>query len=185
MSIFSKLRSHKSVANSNDEIYKQIFTNISNSDEKVRAEIEKCLENIRLYSLKNSDKFEERGLDISKDSEYTLKWFGCIDILIDNGYAAEFDYKTDFEDFYDLLGKLKIVSQRGILPSEDDIYLDYEPNGWLSCIDSRWAKAGLCVGGIDIDSDSYVIFICTVEQLDKLSKLASESGRKICRAREL
>ncbi|MBQ8107302.1 MAG: hypothetical protein IJ129_00970 [Ruminococcus sp.] len=46
-------------------------------------------------------------------------------------------------------------------------------------------KSGLCVGAVDIDSDSYVVFVCTAEQLDQLGRLAEKVARRIVRAREL
>ena len=184
MGLFSKLKT-KPKAMTNDEIFENIFGGISNADEEVKAGIKSCLENIRLYCLKNPDGFDNRGLDVSKTPEFTLKWIGCVDILIKNGYAAEIDNSVDFKDFYAFFAGLKIVSQRSILPDENDIYLDYDPISWFNCIDRVWAKSGMCVGGIDIDSDSYVFFPCTVEQLAILSENADKAGRKICRAAAL
>ncbi len=171
--------------NDNNAAYKEIFTIIADHDEGVISEVLYCIDNPRIFSKKNDDLFDERGINGQTASEFKIKWIGCVEIMLRHGCAVEFDHNVSFDDFYEGFGKLKLVEQRGILPKDDDIYLDYELTNWVSCIDRIWAKSGLCVGCIDIDSDSYVLFVCTVEQLTKLSKLAEDVGRKITRAAEV
>ena len=36
----------------------------------------------------------------------------------------------------------------------------------------KWAAQGFCIAEFDIDSDSYVLFICTCETLEKLKNWA-------------
>lgn len=190
MGLFSKLKNKNSKPMDNDSVYKEIFSMISDNDEKAMAEITECLEKPRLYARDNYDVFDTKGLVPTTVSDFKVKWLGCIQIMIKYGYAREFGAKIDFDDFYKQFGELKIVSERGIIPPEDEIYLDYEINSWISCIEHFWGKSGMCVGEFDINSilsDDYkgrsrTVFVCTVEQLEKLSRLADDAGRKIDRA---
>ena len=111
-----------------------------------------------------------------------LKWMGCIDIAIKNGFAVEVKDDNDFDGFYEKIGGLKFVQKRNNLPDEDSIYLDYSLSSWVKNIDFCWSKSGMCMGGIDLGDETFVIFPCTLEQITKLSSLAEKSGRKICRA---
>lgn len=188
MGLFDSLLGKKkndSLNNDNNTAYKEIFSLIADRDEEVCGQINELIDNHRLFVTKHEEMFEEMGINPQTAGEFTVKWAGCTALLTDAGYAAEVDHNVDFDDFYAALGQLKKAAGRNILPAEDDIYLDYDITHWLRAIDSAWAKSGLCVGGIDKNSDSYVLFICTVEELAKLDKLAEGAGRKIKRACEL
>ena len=185
MSLLSKLKSHHSKPMGNDEIYTEIFKTISDGNEKTMAEIGECLSGVKLYAKNHSEFYDEHNINTATGSEFALKWLGCVDILIKNGYAAEIKDDNDFDGFYEKIGSLKIVKKLNNLPAEDSIYLDYSLASWINQIDFCWSKSGLCMGGIDIGGDSSIVFVCTVEQLGKLSALADNAGRKICRAREL
>lgn len=185
MGLFDKIKKKNSKAVDNDSVYREIFGIICDGDSDALEEMEKCLGSARLFAMENYEMFDRRGIVPSTASEFKIKWLGCVEIMIKHGYVREFDYKVDFEDFYEQFGSLKIVQARGILPADEEIYLDYEIGSWINCIDHCWGKSGMCVGGIDIDSDSYVVFVCTVEQLDKLSRLAESVGRKISKAGQM
>lgn len=49
---------------------------------------------------------------------------------------------------------------------------------WCKVIDEKWERQGFCVGAIDIDSDSYVMFICKIEILKKLIILSKEINHR-------
>ena len=49
----------------------------------------------------------------------------------------------------------------------------------------KWETEGFCVGGIDIDSDSYVLFICEVETLKELTKWSNRIDQRIDHAKNL
>lgn len=46
---------------------------------------------------------------------------------------------------------------------------------WCKILDEKWAEYGFCVGAIDIDSDSYVMFFCKREILKKTYHIRTKS----------
>lgn len=185
MGLFKNLMSKKSGRPENDIIYEDIFSIIADNDEHAVSDLKYCIENPKLFAKKNEELYDARGINVDTAGEYQLKWIGCVEILLRYNFAKEFDWGVDFEDFYSAIGDINIVKNRNVLPNKDDIYLDYEITNWLSCLDNCWSKSGLCAGGIDIDSDSYVVFICTSEQLVKLGELAEKAGKKITYASKM
>ena len=49
----------------------------------------------------------------------------------------------------------------------------------------KWAAQGFCLAAFDIDSYSYVLFICTCKTLEKLRKLGEEVLRTIDLAQDM
>ena len=181
MGLFSKLKSHGGNSD-NDEIYTEIFRTITDNDCKAMEEISECISAVKIYANENPGFYDSHNVNTSTGGEYMLKWMGCIDIAIKNGFAVEVKDDNDFDGFYEKIGGLKFVQKRNNLPDEDSIYLDYSLSSWVKNIDFCWSKSGMCMGGIDLGDETFVIFPCTLEQITKLSSLAEKSGRKICRA---
>ena len=181
----NKIMAKKDAKVNFDEVYKEIFSIIADHHESIVEEVAYCIENPRIFAKKNDELFDARGVNSQTAAEFKIKWLGCVEIMLRHGCAVEFDHNVDFDTFYERFGELDVVKSRGVLPSDDDIYLDYGINNWFAAIDRCWMKSGLCVGAVDIDSDSYVVFVCTAEQLDQLGRLAEKVARRIVRAREL
>lgn len=61
--------------------------------------------------------------------------------------------------------------------------VEVEENGniteWCDILDKKWEAEKVCVAAFDIDSDSYVIFPCLIEEFAELKKLAVQSGQRI------
>ena len=49
----------------------------------------------------------------------------------------------------------------------------------------KWAEQGFCLAVFDIDSDSYILFICTCKTPEKLRKLGDEVLRTIDLAQDM
>ena len=81
---------------------------------------------------------------------------------------------------------MKSLADKKNLQMEDD-WFDEEDTitNWCSILDRRWEIEGFCVGGIDIDSDSYVLFICEVETLKELTKWSNRIDQRIDHAKNL
>lgn len=95
------------------------------------------------------------------------------DILINNNFAEEFDWKCELEDFEYLLSNLIQFKNRfknltiPTLDDEDDIV------GWSAKITNYWKKDDVVLVNMVIDSDSYIIFpieLNNAKQLEKLNK---------------
>ena len=50
---------------------------------------------------------------------------------------------------------------------------------WCEILDKKWEKSGYVLAAFDIDSDSYVMFICQKNFLKKLKALAESLGFRI------
>lgn len=182
MGIFSKLKG-KSKGEDNNEIYKKIFSAICEDDPAVMEELEQCLENVKGYANRNEEYAGD--MNISTSPEFALKWKVCGELLADRGYICKIDDSVNFDDFYEKFSRLPNVSASGILPPADEIYLDYDVSSWLKCIDNKWSRIGMCIGGLEMKDDSYYLFVSARAGLDNLIKLADKVGRVIKRSTEL
>lgn len=185
MGVFDRFKKKSPVGDAEHaKIVADIFKTICCGDENAVAEIDGCTGAPREYFAKNAAQFAERGLSADTDAD-TLMWLGCADILIKNAYAAEFDYKCELEDFIYGLNELDTHAFGDMTFEEDG--LDGEDNiaVWADALDERLRERGLCIGGADIDSDSYVVFLTDTEALERLRRTASGIGHKIGRAKDL
>ena len=163
------------------EAYVAIAAAISADDKAVIARMKDCVSNTKAYVQKNEERFEERGFEIEdlEDEEEEIRWLALVDILEENEYVCERDWKDELEDFVYFVGNLKSVKARA-LPLEKE-WFDEEGNvvDWCKVLDEKWKDLGCCVAAIDIDSDSYVLFAYDVDKVDKLCELAEELDRTI------
>ena len=146
-------------------------------------EIELCLNNVKAYAVRHDEYVGD--MNIATSPEFALKWKVCTEILGDKGFIYIFNDSINFDDCYDSFSKLGNLSGSGIVPPADEIYLDYDVSSWLKCIDSKWSRLGMCIGGIDLKEDNYALFVCARAKLDNLIKLAEKVGRVIKRSSEL
>lgn len=186
MGLFDKLKKKKSNDSmDNANIIADIFRTIC-GDKKIPAdEIAECTSSPKEYAVKNEIQFSDRGISPDDTDTNTLMWIGCVNILIKNAYAAELDFKCELEDFIFNLGELTTLTSKNITLDENDFDADADITVWLSELDKQLAERKLCIGGIDIDSDSYVIFLTDVQTLEKLKYNANSAGHKIDYAKHL
>ena len=151
-------------------------------DSSIYDAIENCLESPWSYFEENIDRYDERGID-EDETEETIIWLGIADELLDANEAVELDWNPELEDFSYFM---KSLADKKNLQMEDD-WFDEEDTitNWCSILDRRWEIEGFCVGGIDIDSDSYVLFICEVETLKELTKWSNRIDQRIDHAKNL
>ena len=96
-----------------------------------------------------------------------------VDELIESGDIIELDWKEYLEDF---ILQMKDLADKRLLNIEKEWFNEDEDiSSWCKILDEKWEKQGFCVGAMDINSDSYVMFICQNEILKKLILL----GKKI------
>ncbi len=148
---------------------------ISGGDPAVMGKIDRLISRPSEYFAENSPRYEERGIDAEDEDEDTLYLIGLVDELADGGYIAEVDYKCECDDFLWALEQLKtypLISRiaGGLSLDESD---DVEAWGREICLA---AGKNAVLGWIDIDSDSYLMFILPVDKIDSARELASSFG---------
>lgn len=163
------------------EVYTRIVQLLT-EDGSIHDAIENCLESPWSYFEENIDRYDERGID-EDETEETIIWLGIADELLDANEAVELDWNPELEDFSYFM---KSLADKKNLQMEDD-WFDEEDTitNWCSILDRRWEIEGFCVGGIDIDSDSYVLFICKVETLKELREWSNRIDQRIDHAMNL
>lgn len=138
-------------------IYLEFAKLISLDDKKVLSEVKELITHTDAFISKNKEFYENRGIDLGKWKRPRLIWMGFADILINNGFAEEFDWKCELECFESLLAEIKSFKAYALnLPplteDKNDVY------EWIKTINTIWQEQGFCLMQMYIDSDSYVIF---------------------------
>lgn len=138
-------------------VYLEFAKLISLDDEKVLSEVKELITHTDAFISKNKEFYENRGIDLGKWKRPRLIWMGFADILINNGFAEEFDWKCELECFESLLAEIKSfkVYDLELPPLTEDKNDVYE---WIKTINTIWQEQGFCLMQMYIDSDSYVIF---------------------------
>jgi len=159
----------------NLEVYKELVKTISD-DKDFLQNMDRCFCHPREYFKDNADRYEERGIT-NRDATDTFVWIALTDELLESGAAIELDWKEEKEEFLSSIEGL--ANEKDLVV--DDVLLDDEGDipSWCKELDDRWMKDGYCVAGIDIDSDSYVLFICKTDNLRKLTELAKSINHRI------
>jgi hypothetical protein len=160
--------------------YIDIARIITHDDKNVMDKIEKLINDPIMYFNNYRSLYEERGIIDSFNIDIVI-WLGLVDCLIENNYACERDYKDELDDFVFFMNEMNYdlkIDKSGLNPD------GFIPN-WCSEIDNKIQVDNLCIGGIDIDSDSFVMFICDCNKLDYLSQIAKSINHKITLASKL
>lgn len=153
---------------------------ISNNDENIIKEMEDCIANPILYFNKYESYYEERGILDSGDKD-TIVWIGLVDCLLKNNYVCELDWKEELSEYIYCMSNLK----NSVKFNEEILNKNGKVVDWCTKLDEELQKQNLCVGGIDIDSDRYVLFICDNKKIEKLNQLSMSISHKITLGRNL
>jgi len=159
----------------NLEVYKELVKTISD-DKDFLQNMDRCFCHPREYFKDNADRYEERGIT-NRDAIDTFVWIALTDELLESGAAIELDWKEEKEEF---LSSIEGLANENDLVV-DDVLLDDEGDipTWCKELDNKWMKDGYCIAGIDIDSDSYVLFVCKTDKLKRLTELAKSINHRI------
>ena len=159
----------------NAEVYKKLVKTISDN-EYFLQNMDRCFCHPREYFKDNADRYEDRGIT-DRDAMDTFVWIAVADEMIENGIAIELDWKEEKDEFLSSIEELakenNLVIDESMLDDEGDI------PSWCKELDNRWMKDGYCVSCIDIDSDSYVLFVCKTYKLKSLTELAKSINHRI------
>ena len=159
----------------NVEVYKELVKTISDNEDFLQN-MDSCFCHPREYFKDNADRYDERGIT-SRDAMDTFVWIAVADEMIESGIAIELDWKEEKDEFLSSIEELANENNLGI----DESMLDDEGDipSWCKELDNRWMKDGYCVSCIDIDSDSYVLFVCKTDKLKSLTELANSINHRI------
>lgn len=146
---------------------------ISNNNEEVISNFSNCINELQKYFEKNKDEYCDRGIT-KYDVDETIQ-IGLVNNLLKYCYACELDWKAELETFEWSLSNIKnenIINFQE-LDENDNIEI------WCAKINEKLMENNLGIGMIDIDSDSYVLFMCELGNSEKLKLLAKNLNHKI------
>lgn len=159
----------------NVEVYRELVKTISDN-EAFLQNMDRCFCYPREYFRDNAGRYDDRGIT-SRDAIDTFVWIAVADEMLESGIAVELDWKEEKDEFLSNIEELtkenNLVVDEGMLEDEGDI------PSWCKELDNKWMKDGYCVAGIDIDSDSYVLFVCKTDKLKNLTELAKSINHRI------
>ena len=128
---------------------------------------------IRTLKEENDSVVIKRIADCLADSEAYFNKH--MDVFLERG----------IEDFLYFVRELKGMRDAA-LPLEAEWFdKNADVSEWCAIIDGKWKSSGICLAGIDIESDSYILFPCRDDKLDKLKKLAKIVSCRIDYAKNL
>ena len=156
-------------------------TDTDESDKEVMEAIYHCVGDILTYCKDHSEEYEDRCPHPEQENATTLKWLGMVDILQENGYARELDWKCELEDFIFSLQEItkKKKGYECLFETLKDGTFDEDEDITAWCSHLNETCQPHVIGCIDIDSDSYVIFPTRTTMLDNLKQAAEQIGQRI------
>lgn len=159
---------------------------ISGNDSAVIKRTTDCLADGEGYFNEHADAFLERGIEkFDEISLREMQWISMVDILSENQYVCERDWKDELDDFLYFVREQKEM-KAAALPLEAEWFdKNADISEWCTIIDGKWKSSGMCLAGIDLESDSYVLFPCRDDKLHELKKLAKILSRRIDYAKNL
>lgn len=156
----------------------EIASIISNKDKDVIDKLSDCVSKPQIYFEENIHLYQNRGFtEMSEIS--TIKWIALVEILQAHDYVCERDFKDELEDFVYFINQLNQVKKGNLFLKEEYFQEDDDISGWCEIIDDNWYDKNMCIACIDIDSDSYVLFVCSIEKLDRLKNIANKINQRI------
>ena len=165
----------------NIAIYQEI-TQLLTDDSEVRSRLTSCFESPKAYFKQYADRYDERGISEEVD-EATIKWLAIADELLAVDTVIELDWKTDKDEFLyqltPLATKQTLDLEENWFDEDDDILT------WCKILDERWAGHDFCLACMDINSDSYVLFICKRDILEKLVTLSHTINQRFGYAKNM
>ncbi|MEG0328391.1 MAG: YwqG family protein [Erysipelothrix sp.] len=157
-------------------MYENFWLRLSKNSES--SNISLCIKKPRDYAVNKPEIFEDRGIDWKTASEKQLRWIGLVGIALENNFVFEIDYASSLDEFTGSLVKMGVVSDFKNLNPEEDI------ESWIKQLDIEWKKHKKCFYMLDIDSDSYVLFVSDLMNENYFKYLSKQLSEKIKRAVE-
>ena len=144
--------------------YKKM-TELLDVDHATAEKLNRCIDDPRTYYAENAEAYGERWVTSYTDDDRII-WLGIVDILIEDGKMSEFDYSVELGDF--IYGMREINRKDVLVIDEDGFDEDADITEWLKVLYNAWSELGFVIAGMDIDSDSYCVFISAESVIDEL-----------------
>lgn len=138
---------------------------------KLANELNDCDREPEAFFQKNYGQyFSNRGIEKPGHKEQTLCYL--LDVLQENDYGAELDWKGEIADLNYVIGKMTKGKLEDLLPEDED---DDEPmNELLDTADELLYENGYAVLHFPLDSDSYPIALVPLDKQDEAEALVDE-----------
>ena len=151
---------------------------------KVTITLKKCVHNPYAYYRRHKKYYEERGFEDEEDiDEEEIIWIGIVDTLIKNKMVFEFDWKTDLETFRYGMGIL--CEKFGLTIEDQELNEKDNLTVWAKILNERFLEKGYVIAAMDIESDSYCVFLTTKSKYDQLVDAADEAEHRIDLAQKM
>lgn len=162
----------------------EIVKIVSSGNAEIMESARQCVENTADYYNTHIDDYQDRWLSDEEETSL-LQWIGCIDLLINNKYVCECDWKEEMNEFVFAISSLQGIASLSL--HIDSKWLDEEQSipQWCETFDDKWEKSNCVVAAFDINSDSYVMFPCKKDEIETLSRLAKHFGYRIDYAKNM
>ncbi|WP_020619954.1 DUF6630 family protein [Paenibacillus daejeonensis] len=145
----------------------------------VAAEVNEALHYPTVYSEKNPERFDNRGLE---GNETFLPWIALVDALIQRGLAHEIDWKEESDEVLAvvqrLLDRRQLLMNGRELPPADALASEATHVVLQACYDALAAQ-DVVLASLDIDSDSYVLITVPSDWMQELTTFATEAGYRL------
>ena len=165
----------------NIAIYQEI-TQLLTDDSEVRSRLTSCFESPGAYFKQYAERYDERGIG-EEVNEATIKWLAIADELLAVDAVIELDWKTDKDEF---LYQLTPLAAKQTLDFEENWFdEDDDIPTWCKILDEKWAGHDFCLACMDINSDSYVLFICQRAILGELVVLSKKINQRFDYAKNM
>ena len=163
------------------ETYLEISALLTNKKE-VLFQLARCIDAPKVYFDENIERYEERSMEAETKND-RIVWIAIVEELIESGDAIEIDWKEEVEEF---AVQMKALAEKKNLTLQTDWFrAEKDIPAWCKILDEKWEEQGFCVGAMDIDSDSYVLFVCKIEALEKLKALGKKVNQRFDYAKNI
>lgn len=162
----------------------EIVRMVSFDDADTLKSAQECVSDTKGYCKNHGTDYEDRGM--SEDDEITfLQWIGCIDLLLQNRFVCECDWKEEKDNFVFQIDDLRGMQLLSLKIEGKWFDENQEITEWCAKLEEKWKKSDVVMAAFDIESDSYVMFPCKRCNLETLSELAEEFGYRIDYAKNM
>lgn len=155
---------------------------ITGQDAEVEKELKKCMKNFEAYYEDHVEDFEDRDIledELDDYEEEELQWLALTDLLVSRAYCCELDWKCYLVDFVECISQLQAMEKYNLTIEEEWFDEDGDVTEWCSGLEEKWKDKGMCIGALDIESDSYVLFPVPEKELEQLMEWADDMGCRI------
>ena len=183
MGFFDKLKKKKtnSKENSNNEFvsdsesYKKIVSLIDKQGNAL-DDLSSCIDNPREYYMINKETYEDRGIFEDEDLD-TIIWLGIVDYFLEKEVVFELDFKEELSEFVYAIEDL--IEDRSLEFAEEWFDEESDISEWVKIINYKWSGSGYVLACIDIDSDSYCLFVINNDDYKIIADEANKIGHRI------